>query len=102
MNVGDLMTRDVKTCRSHDSLDRAARIMWDHDCGCVPVVDANGKAVGMITDRDVCMALSMSDLTRRVHTGHHRKDSLSVDALVKTMSAICRPAAAASHAHTAE
>ncbi len=30
--------------------------MWDHDCGCAPVVDAHGKLVGIITDRDICMA----------------------------------------------
>jgi CBS domain-containing protein len=37
-------------------LERAAQIMWEHDCGAVPVVDADSHVVGMITDRDVCMA----------------------------------------------
>ena len=50
------MTRDVRTCTITDSLNGAARIMWDHDCGCAPVVDAHGKLVGIITDRDICMA----------------------------------------------
>lgn len=56
MKVTDLMTRDVQTCTIHDSLNAAARIMWDHDCGCTPVVDGNGRLVGMVTDRDICMA----------------------------------------------
>ncbi len=56
MKVADLMTRDVHTCSIQDSLNGAARIMWDHDCGCTPVVDAHGKVVGIVTDRDVCMA----------------------------------------------
>jgi CBS domain-containing protein len=30
--------------------------MWDHDIGCVPVVDGEGRATGVITDRDICMA----------------------------------------------
>jgi CBS domain-containing protein len=30
--------------------------MWEHDFACIPVVDADGKAIGMITDRDICMA----------------------------------------------
>jgi CBS domain-containing protein len=30
--------------------------MWERDCGVVPVVDASGQLVGMLTDRDVCMA----------------------------------------------
>ncbi len=56
MKVADLMTRDVRSCTIHDSLNDAARIMWDHDCGCAPVVDAHGKLVGIVTDRDICMA----------------------------------------------
>jgi CBS-domain-containing membrane protein len=30
--------------------------MWDRDCGAVPIVDAEGRAVGLVTDRDLCMA----------------------------------------------
>ncbi len=50
------MTRDVRTCALDDSLSRAAQIMWDADCGCVPVVDDEGRPIAMVTDRDVCMA----------------------------------------------
>ena len=56
MKVADLMTSEVKACTTHDSLNAAARIMWDHDCGCAPVVDTHGKLAGIVTDRDVCMA----------------------------------------------
>ena len=56
MTVGDLMTTDVKACGSHDGLDVPARLMWANDCGCVPVVDESGHVVGMLTDRDICMA----------------------------------------------
>ena len=56
MKVSKLMHRDVVTCRTVDSLDCAAQLMWDHDVGCVPVLDENGRVAGMITDRDVCMA----------------------------------------------
>lgn len=56
MTVADVMTRDVVTCRPEDTLNAAARIMWEHDCGCVPVVDAQDRVIGMVTDRDICMA----------------------------------------------
>ena len=56
MKVGDLMTKDVKACVQHDSLNRAAQLMWENDCGAVPVVDSDSKVIGMLTDRDVCMA----------------------------------------------
>ncbi len=55
MNVEEIMTRQVETCCSSDSLNRAAQLMWEHDCGCVPVVEG-GKPVAMLTDRDICMA----------------------------------------------
>ena len=56
MKIQNLMTRDVRTCRREDVLVEAARIMWENDCGSVPVVDAQRHVVGMITDRDICMA----------------------------------------------
>ena len=56
MKVADLMTREVRACTIDDSLNAAARIMWDHDCGCAPVVDGHGKLVGIVTDRDISMA----------------------------------------------
>jgi CBS domain-containing protein len=56
MRVGELMTVDVKACGPWNSLNRAAQIMWENDCGCTPVADDAGRAVGMLTDRDICMA----------------------------------------------
>jgi CBS domain-containing protein len=57
--VEQIMSRAVATCRPDDSLDTAARLMWDHDCGVVPVTivedDGSERVVGMLTDRDVCM-----------------------------------------------
>lgn len=56
MNVHELMSREPRTVRTTDRLDAAARVMWETDCGVVPVVDSVNVVVGMLTDRDVCMA----------------------------------------------
>jgi CBS domain-containing protein len=56
MNVEQLMTGDTRSCTPDHTLDCAARKMWERDCGVVPIVDASGRVVGMITDRDICMA----------------------------------------------
>lgn len=56
MKVKDVMTTNVRTCFMSDSLATAAQLMWDHDCGCVPVLNEHGRVVGMLTDRDICMA----------------------------------------------
>ena len=51
-----LMSQPAACCSVHDDLAAAAAMMWDHDCGALPVVDDDGKLAGMITDRDICMA----------------------------------------------
>jgi CBS-domain-containing membrane protein len=56
MEIQQIMSQPAITCRSTDTLDTAAHKMWDHDCGAIPVVDDDGRLVGMITDRDICMA----------------------------------------------
>jgi CBS domain-containing protein len=58
MKVEQLMTKDVRCCRRSDSINEAARLMWESDLGFVPVVedDGSGRVVGVVTDRDLCMA----------------------------------------------
>ncbi|HYB92402.1 MAG TPA: CBS domain-containing protein [Candidatus Binataceae bacterium] len=56
MKVKDLMATEVKSCPDYSTLNTAAQIMWDHDIGCVPVVDKEGHVIGMLTDRDICMS----------------------------------------------
>ena len=50
------LMRSAQSCRPNDSLSDAARLMWELDCGAVPVVNDAGSVVGVITDRDICMA----------------------------------------------
>ena len=62
MKVADLMSKNVACVRMSENLGAAAKIMWDCDCGTVPVLDDSGeKLVGMVTDRDVCMATWSKD-----------------------------------------
>ena len=56
LTARDIMTPNVTTCREDADLGTAARIMWERDCGVVPVVDGDGRVVGVLTDRDICIA----------------------------------------------
>jgi CBS domain-containing protein len=56
MRVEQIMSRPAVTCRQDDSLNTAAGLMWTNDCGVVPVIGDDGAVVGVLTDRDVCMA----------------------------------------------
>lgn len=50
------MVEEVKFCSPSDTLNGAAQIMWENDCGCVPVIDEGSRVIGVLTDRDICMA----------------------------------------------
>ena len=56
LHIQEIMSRPAVTCASTDTLHAAAQLMWDHDCGAIPVTDETGKLVGILTDRDICMA----------------------------------------------
>jgi CBS domain-containing protein len=56
MRIEEIMSSPAVTCGINDSLNTAAQLMWEHDCGSLPVVNDEGCVVGMITDRDICMA----------------------------------------------
>ena len=56
MKAEDVMTRRVVACRADTELAHAARLMWDNDCGAIPVVDSADHVVGILTDRDACMS----------------------------------------------
>ena len=60
MNVEAICTRAVRSCGQHASLAEAGNLMGEADCGALPVVDDVGKVVGIVTDRDLCLALSLT------------------------------------------
>jgi CBS domain-containing protein len=67
MRVEQLMSKSPKTCQPCDTLSEVAQTMWDHDCGCLPVTadDGSRRVVGVITDRDICMAAHFREKTLR-------------------------------------
>jgi CBS domain-containing protein len=58
VKVQDVMTSPAHSCTPDATLVEAARSMWDYGCGALPVLDSEGRPAGMITDRDICMALA--------------------------------------------
>ena len=53
MKVKDLMTKSPVCTTPEQSLQDAARLMKQNDCGSLPVQDASGRLLGMVTDRDI-------------------------------------------------
>lgn len=65
MNISTIMNSNVHACRMEDTLEAAARRMWENDLGCLPVLNSSDDIVGMITDRDICMAAYTQGLALR-------------------------------------
>jgi CBS domain-containing protein len=90
--VRRVMTANVVTCTPGDTLHRAAQIMWDRDCGAVPVVDAGGRISGIVTDRDLAMGAFTQGLplvaipVGRVASG--RVHTVSVNASIDDVVAV--------------
>jgi len=61
MKVQDIMTKDVACCNPGTNAAAAAEIMWTRDCGALPIVENGGRIVGMVTDRDLFIALGTSN-----------------------------------------
>jgi CBS domain-containing protein len=59
MKVKEVMTPNPKAIWLTESLADAAQLMWENDCGVLPVIKDGRKVVGLITDRDICMATAI-------------------------------------------
>jgi len=57
LTVADAMTPDPRTCSPFSTVLEAVLIFRDAECGVIPVIDS-GVPIGVLTDRDVCLALA--------------------------------------------
>jgi CBS domain-containing protein len=95
MKVRDIMTKEVKCCGPDTNLAAATELMWSTDCGILPVMD-NGKLVGIVTDRDICIALGTQNRrateVRAGEIASHDVQTCAVDADVDSAMAAMRRA----------
>ncbi len=82
MKIRDLMIDAVVSCRADANVAAAGALMWQHDCGFLPVVDDRNRVIGVLTDRDICIALC----TRNV-----RASELTAREVAAQQIATCEP-----------
>lgn len=79
MKVRDIMTQPPQTCRLETPLGLASRRMKEAGCGTLVVLDHHGRVGGILTDRDLALAMGKTNrnpshitaeeaMTRHVHT----------------------------------
>lgn len=81
MKIKDIMTGEPRTCSPDTTVASAAALMLDGDCGILPVVQ-HGQLVGVVTDRDMYIALA---------TRNTRASELTVREVVQTPVYTCSP-----------
>src|SRR5215472_3101523 len=57
MKVKDVMMRTAASCTPETNVGAAVEILWNRNCGILPVVDSRQKVIAVVTDRDLCIAL---------------------------------------------
>lgn len=82
MKVEQLMTPAPATCGLSDNLAQAVERMWDANCGIIPVVDDTARVIGVMTDRDICVAAA----TRGLSPG-----AIAVSEMQRRPVVACRP-----------
>lgn len=70
MKLYDMMSKDVQSIKTSDSVKKAARLMKDHDIGILPVLNDDGEIVGALTDRDIaCRVVADGTNPDTAHVG---------------------------------
>lgn len=82
MRVYEVMTKDVCSCGPETNAAVAAELMWKRDCGSLPVVKDGWRVVGMVTDRDLFIALG---------TQNRRAADLTVGEVMNRDLSLCFP-----------
>lgn len=57
MRVRDVMVETPASCSVNTNLGAAIEMLWNRNCGFLPVVDEQEKVIGVVTDRDLCIAM---------------------------------------------
>lgn len=82
MKVRDVMMQSAVCCKPSTNVGAAVELLWSHDCGMLPVTDHDGKLIGVVTDRDICIAMG---------TRNRLPGELTVGEIAVTNVFTCRP-----------
>jgi CBS domain-containing protein len=82
MKVQEIMTTAPETCAPSTNLAAAVERLWRANCGALPIVDPHGKLVGIVTDRDICIALG---------TRNRAASAITADTVMTRILETCQP-----------
>jgi CBS-domain-containing membrane protein len=81
--IEDVMTPNPVTCGPEDGLEACARIMQQHQIRRVPVIDQQGRCVGIVAQADLALHAepkqvyrTVAEISKPLETNHHLKVAL--------------------------
>jgi CBS domain-containing protein len=77
MRIREVMTQSVVTAEASDTLERVGQLMRDRNVGSVVVCDG-GRAVGVITDRDLALAVAADGVDVEADAGGYASRPLVI------------------------
>ena len=78
MTVQDVMTTPAVACKPGMNLAEATALFWENGCGALPITSETGELIGIVTDRDICIALG----TRNVRSSDLHVQDVAHDHLL--------------------
>ena len=66
MTIRDVMTKQVMTCRPETNLAAASALMWENDCGALPILAETGELAGILTEGGILEDSQLSSLSRSI------------------------------------
>lgn len=82
MIVKDVMMRTPASCGAETDLGSVVEVLWNRNCGFLPVINAQGNVIGVVTDRDICIALG---------TRNRLPGEITVGEIISGKVVACRP-----------
>jgi CBS domain-containing protein len=82
MKVRDVMTSSAVCCKPETNVGAAVELLWSHNCGMLPVVGTDNRLIGIVTDRDLCIAMG---------TRNRLPGDLTVGGVAITRVFTCKP-----------
>lgn len=82
MKVREIMTQPPVCCSAGTNVGSAVQRMWEHNIGLLPVVREDGTLIGVVTDRDICIAMG---------TRNRLPGELTVGEIATTKVYTCKP-----------
>ena len=61
MKVKDVMTQSAVCCSTDTNVGAAVELLWVNNCGMLPVVGNDRRIQGVVTDRDIAIAMGTRD-----------------------------------------